>query len=441
MYFINFKKESFVNNAYYNSLYKLSNKSNKSFKNHIIKPNDKFIIFNYDMAGFNNVRISFEIIIIITKYLDRILVIPPRTDSFGGGHIKGSSSIFDFYSLKNLSQYINICTYDKLDKNIKNIDDLFKYAKSSRDYYFYIEDTNTRSGCLLYDKQNLTSIRDDETINLKKINQKFLCLFSSLDEDYIKKMIPNYQFKNIKHPRFLFNYEYYFRMNLGKRKELYRWLYKALKIRKIIISETIKILKKLSLSSYNAVHIRSNDFKQFNKNFNLEEFITSVKIIFSKKKKLLIITDHDNINEIINSFSDYKVYTSNDFYHKIEINFKERCSLMINKICQEQYISEENEGYTNILKKYHGLIESLLCVLADKFIGSSMSTFSQYIQVLRGYMSKYHKNINTDLIYTSDINPIIDKKKFQEYQHIKPNNSSTNCHIWYRISNNMWKYI
>ena len=413
---INKKKiEKFTGNNTYYSLYNLSDRYSKSIKSYQVKDHDKFIIFNYDQGGFNNIRISFEVTVILAKYLDRVLVIPPKIKYYLLGDKK--RTIFDFYSKKNLSNYISICDYsDITSNNINDINHLYQFVKSTNNYYFYVENNDGKNGCLVYKDNQLLSTRNNKTINLKNIQEKYLCLYSiddNNDINLVKKLIPNYN-ENNSTPRFLFNYEFYFRMDLDNRKLLYQWVFDSIKLNENIITMTIDIYKKIGLQNYNAVHLRSNDFQQYNalNKLKLSEIALLIKHICSPNEKLLIITDHDNIKQIADYFTGYQLITKTDIYRN-----------------------------TVIMEEYQGLIESLLCVLANNFIGTEMSTFSHYIQILRGYMSKYHSNINTDLIYTTTIHPKIDKYKFNKYQKLDPNDNNTDCHIWSRISNNIWKYL
>ncbi len=393
----------------YSKLYILSDKYSPPFKKYKIKPNDKFIIFNYDGGGFNNIRISFEVIIIMAKLLNRVLVIPPKKEFY---LLNGQSTcIFDFYSRKNLSNYINICDYNDISNNIKEVNDLFSFAKKTKNYYFFVNN-NDRNKCVYYKNNKLLVYKDNKYIDLKQINKKYLCLFSSFNKKEVQKVL-NYKGK-IENVRFLNNYDFFFRMDLKDRQKiLYKFIFDSIKINGNIIKSVIKIYNYYNLNDYNATHIRSNDFQQFNnlQKLKINDITDLIKKNFNNSKRLFIITDHHTIEDITNHFSNYKIITNKDIYKKFTIEHK-----------------------------YHGLVESLLCVLANEFIGSEMSTFTFYIQILRGYMSKYYDHINDNLMYTTTINPKINYNEFINYQNIKPNKSQK-CIVWDRISNNVWKFI
>jgi hypothetical protein len=393
----------------YDKLYILSDKYSPPLKKYKIKPNDKFLIFNYDGAGFNNIRISFEVIIIMAKLLNRVLVIPPKKDF---SHLNVNSCIFDFYSRKKLSNHINICDYYDISGNIKEVNDLFLFAKKTKNYYFFVNN-NIKNKCIYYKNNKLLVYKVNSYIDLKNINKKYLCLFSSFDKKEVKEVL-NYKGK-IENIRFLNNYDFFFRMDLKDRKDfLYKFIFNSIKINSNIVDTVIKIYNYYNLTDYNAVHLRANDFQHFlNFNFKkkLKEITDIIKKNFNNSKKLFIITDHHTIEDITNHFSNYKIITTKDIYKKFTIEHK-----------------------------YHGLVESLLCVLANEFIGSEMSTFTFYIQILRGYMSKYYDHINDNLMYTTTINPKINYNEFINYQNINPNESKK-CIVWDRISNNVWNFI
>ena len=53
----------------------------------------------------------------------------------------------------------------------------------------------------------------------------------------------------------------------------------------------------------------------------------------------------------------------------------------------------------NVPHKYKPLVDLIYCTMAQKFIGTTDSTFTHHIQILRGYLSKNINTINPDLLY------------------------------------------
>ena len=395
------------NHAFIEQLYHLSDNTVCKYNKHRIQPNDRFIIFNYDIGGFNNIRISFEVIIILAKLLNRVLVIPPKTNMY---LLDKNTDIFDYYSINNLSQYIKICNYEDLSSNIKTVNDLFFIAKKSKDYYFFINDNKNNKGIQCVNNKIFIE-ENNRLLDLNSITQKYLCLYTHVNTDDVNLILDNYT-GNTVNLRFLNNYDYFFNMNPSSKNKLYKFIFESIKINKKLVNYSVELYKKLNLNNYNAVHLRSNDFQYENnlQKINIKNIASTIKQNFDVSKKLFIITDHNNIQEITECFSEYNITTCKDIYK-----------------------------HATIENKYKGIIESLLCVLADNFIGTYLSTFSFYIQILRGYMKRYNNYINDDLMYTTVINPKIDYVEFKKYQESNSNDTSENC-VWSRITKNVWKF-
>ena len=71
---------------------------------------DQIITFEWDCAGFNNVRMNFEIVCGLSIIYDRTIVLPEPKNIWD--HLpKIKVDLSDFYSIDNLREYFSILTY------------------------------------------------------------------------------------------------------------------------------------------------------------------------------------------------------------------------------------------------------------------------------------------------------------------------------------------
>ena len=171
-------------------------------------------------------------------------------------------------------------------------------------------------------------------------------------------------------------------------------------------SDLLDLVPILPAGQYDAIHIRRGDFKWDRKNqvLQIKTLQKNLKKLLNpkKKNKLLIITDEKD----------------KSFFDPLKKNF----DIFFNK-------------YENVPKLWIPFIDILSCISARRFFGTRLSTFSYYIQILRGYCVTN----NTNLINMIDDSP--------EFHKIEPTslivkigkkwNCKGNC--WDTIDTEQWR--
>ena len=67
-----------------------------------------------------------------------------------------------------------------------------------------------------------------------------------------------------------------------------------------------------------------------------------------------------------------------------------------------------NKTSTWWFNKTRHIIDIIACIAAKRFVGTALSTFSYYIQILRGYLSRYYTQIDdTPIFIQSDSRNLI----------------------------------
>ena len=297
----------------------------------VLEPSkDKIIGFKWDGAGFNNSRMSMEIIFGLALIYNRTIVIPPPGK---WAHIPGNSDVTDFYDYEALKTTFPIITStDFFGKNI-----------SYKDYCSYFEKNNG-----LGSKQQL------ENADPTKCNISCLKLLADKAEDSPVWFFNMRMFGNM--DKYFDDTEFLVMI----RKKIFQ----GFKFKRNVLGKVAHYLKRAGitkLGSYNAIHYRAGDFKQFRKHFfttNPKNYIEKIKNIFGKNATstpLIVVTNETSPKELL--------WLTNNFNVTIIDCSKES-------------------------QKEQPLIDMIACTAANKFIGTTHSTFSYYIQILRGYMSK-----------------------------------------------------
>lgn len=293
-----------------------------------------YLIFEPYHAGFNNIRMSLELIICIAYLTNRTVVLPPPivllkghspdvltysdffdTDDLG---IK-SISFNEFCSLKNVSNNLN---------EVKNISKILNYDAVNNIINF--EKINP-SNKFSKDRPNIKSsdyFTDDEYIfldsNLLGISHQ--TLFTSLDVE-IKKLVAKY-----------------------------------IKFKSEIFDVAWQFINRLGDQQYYSIHIRRNDFQYEDVRVSAEKILENIKDIIPLGSKLYIATDHKDKSSFYPLFSKYNVIFYDTLLPQINI-------------------------YKEFNVNWIPLIEQLICTRSIRFVGTKFSTLSSLIFRMRGYMN------------------------------------------------------
>ena len=311
----------------------------------VLEPStDKIIAFKWDGAGFNNARMAVEIIFGLSITYDRTIILPPPGK---WAHIPGKTEISDFYDIEALKT-----TFSILESK-----EYFKRNVTYEEYCKYFTTNN-----------NLSNISENNMKTAQPLESN-LSFLDSILKTYLDDpvwFLNMRMFGNV--DKYFDNTEY---LNSIREKIFQGFKFKPGIIRKV--GRHLRLKGIIKVGSYNAIHYRAGDFKQFRK-----EYFTTDKNLYVDKIKSIIGKNADKIPLLVvtNETNSSELEWLTDNFNTIIID-----------------LSKESH-------KNQPIIDMLMCTTANKFIGTSQSTFSYYIQILRGYMSSMiKKNIVDDEPY------------------------------------------
>jgi len=313
---------------------------------------EKYISFDSWWGGFSNVRMSYELIAAISIITNRTIILPPKVYCLFFSKINEKSTFFDIWDVLDKEAFTSQfkCVEYK---------DVPEYALLENDYQYFQNVNDIAIPIMFGDsfKQTGTQQPIGNSVIVNNIND-----INDFNKFSINREIVNVNYGNkfIHFPRNLFGHFYYhvygngsYERNLIKEKIKNGIVYKK---KYFDLAETIKS----KIGEYNAIHVRRNDFVQVRPEYSipqLDNLIYDIEFRIPNNIPLYIATD-ENDKSLFNSLKEkYDIYFLEDF-------FKE-------------------------LNSYESLaIDQIICSRADIFLGSKLSTFSDYINIMRGYSGK-----------------------------------------------------
>lgn len=313
----------------------------------------KYISFDPWWGGFSNVRISYELAISISIITNRILILPKKIYClFLSDHSNKNTFInmWDFLDKDKFTSniicedYQNIPEYKCLESDIQYFENIDSIAKciifDGIDYGWKPNKAIKNNQILIY------NIEDQNDFNDFSQNREIINL--------------NLEDKFIHFPRNLFGHFYYH--VYGKSKNERNLIKDTIKKSIVYKNEYYDLSNQIKdrLKFYNSIHIRRNDFLYVRKDYVDIQTKNLLNILLEKiptDLPLYIATDEPNKSFFDFLKSHYKIFFLSDF-HKDITNEK---SL---------------------------IVDQLTCVDSEIFLGSRLSTYSDYINILRGYYGK-----------------------------------------------------
>ncbi|KAL7499728.1 hypothetical protein ACHAWT_007372 [Skeletonema menzelii] len=378
----------------------------------------KYLAFTPDMGGFNNIRMSFEIILIIAAALNRILVLPPEQPMYllrndAAKKHRGLDAFFDIDTpsfqkrVKVISMEEFVMRESLRDRegqpqgqfpaDTEDFNHLVNAAKECR------KGVQTRKGggglescdiihahlskhgttpeisathhqCLVFDKGMFESGKPDDEKGASEFcssgNRKTVYVTKEFDEPqllYIQGGKPT--------TRMLSHYYGYIYFSDVKMGNYYKRLVRdLLHYRPEINCAAGKIIKALQeegkargfladlngAGGYSAMHIRRGDFQYKKMKLSGEEWVLATNDVFEKNEILYIATDEKD-KTFFDPFrrAGYTLRFLDDF--------------------------KELAGLQDMDPNHMGMVETVVASRGRAFSGTFRSTFSGYINRLRGY--------------------------------------------------------
>jgi hypothetical protein len=313
---------------------------------------EKYVSFDSWWGGFSNVRMSYELIAAISIITNRTIILPPKIYCLFFSNHSDKSTFFDIW---------NVLDKDAFTKQFKCVEykDVPEYASIETDSQYFENVNNIAIPILFGDTFKQTGPQESIGNRVIVNNINYIDDFNRFA---INRQIVNVNYKNkfIHFPRNLFGHFYYHIYGNGSSE---RNLIKE-KIKKGIVykKEYFDLVQtvKNKIGDYNSIHVRRNDFVKVRPEYaisQLNNLLDDIKDRIPNTLPLYIATDEKD-KSLFNSLSSvYTIYFLEDF-------FKE-------------------------LNPYQSLaVDQLICRESDIFLGSKLSTFSDYINIMRGYSGK-----------------------------------------------------
>lgn len=313
---------------------------------------EKYVSFDSWLGGVSNVRMSYELIASISIITNRTIILPPKVYCCFFSNVNQKSTFFDIWNILDKAAFI---------KEFKCVEynDIPEYAILENDCHYFENVNNIALPILFGDKFKQIGAQDaigNRVIvnNINDINDfnKF-----SINRDIVNV---NYNNKFIHFPRNLFGHFYYniYGNGAGERNLIKEKIKKGIVYKKeyFNLAKTIK----LKIGDYNAIHIRRNDFINVNAHYaipQLDNLMDDIKNRIPNSIPLYIATDEKNKTLFDFLKESYTIYFLEDFF-------------------------EDLNQYESLV------IDQIICCESDIFLGSKLSTFSDYINIMRGYYGK-----------------------------------------------------
>lgn len=306
---------------------------------------DKFILFQIDCGGLNNIRMEFETLTVLAWLSGRTLVLPPPTTWYLlGNKLLEPTDIFDFDCW---ASHIPILTYNEWldylgkDKNV-SYTDFFRNLEKGE--YGKVYEPLWSPGKTKFKMQFLD--------NKEEQIWYFYC-------DRVEK------FRNLDH-RMLGNTECYFQvLPEDKKRVMRKLLWESIRYKHKFYESADRLLNQLGLKAgeYNAVHVRNWEGSKPQYRTRTQEEIID-KILRLDKNMPILLLSQDVLK-----------------------NVPERIREKMNKLFTEYKLIRPPSG-NNIEQYEQSVLEMLLAIPALKFLGSPSSTYSTGIMQLRGYFAR-----------------------------------------------------
>lgn len=349
----------------------------------------RYVTFDADKAGVNNIRLVFEYVVVIAAITGRTLVLPPKSSWYLINHGPmpkelqgGFTHISDLYDIDALAKVIPVINTEEF------IDEAFDHISIPEAFLGDVPSTETANrefveawSSWLLKNTELPGWNPYDTVIAVPSIDKAQC-GPHFEEAYLDfrtpvEFTPKINAAPVLH--FPSNGEY---RSLGPvatmlacadetLPKLARRLIKHhVRIHQDIIDVAEVIVERLKAKledefgtpNYDAIHIRRNDFQYEQTQIGVKPIADNIMPLLDRDLPIYIATDEDR-EEI---YSDLRRHLG----APIILSWRDISGL-----------SQRPIPYAWI-----GPIEQLVCAPARRFIGTDLSTFTSYIHRLRGYL-------------------------------------------------------
>jgi carbamoyltransferase len=313
----------------------------------------KYISFDTWWGGFSNIRMTYELVGAISVITNRTIILPPKIYCLFLSEHHDKNTFFDWWDAFDLEafksqfdcvHYEDIPEYTALENDIQYFEGVDEIAK-----VITFQDDFKQWGVQ-------REIKNSQVLVCDIIDDADFKRFAD-DRDVINLELPD---KFVHFPRNLFGHFYYhvYGNSPTQRNIIRDKVQNGVKYKSSFYTQSYKI--KEEIGDYNSIHIRRNDFLSTRpeaSNQQIDTLLDDISDRIPNDIPLFIATDERDKSLFDNLKSKYELYFLDDFYQNLE--------------------------------KHEALIlDQIICSESNIFLGSKFSTFSDYINVLRGYTKK-----------------------------------------------------
>lgn len=350
----------------------------------------RYVTFDLDQGGLNNVRLVFEYVAVIAAITGRTLVLPPAQGWYlldhGPKHRpggEGQTSFSDLFDIPSLRKVVPVITSEQFIAEAHQhlgIPAEFKQADvfgadsgdgQQRWKRWLLENAEVMEGWNPY--STLICLPDiDRVQSACDLPELYIDGRQMIEFTPWSQAAPLLHFPCDNQHRSLGPVATMLAATDKRLPRLTRRLIKHhIRWHPRIFELASRYVEQLTPYGYDAIHIRRNDFQYKQTRGAAQEIWHNISSLLDEDRPLYVATDETD-DEFLGVFRSHKqVVTWSDLVRAVDD-------------CQPP-------------EKYTGPIEQLICTGARRFMGTELSTFSSYIVRLRGYtrapdMASYFHN-------------------------------------------------
>jgi hypothetical protein len=336
------------------------------------KSRRKYLAFETDYGGWNNILMQFEIMVLLAWLTDRVLILPPaRPFYLLGNEPRLLADFLDFTELRRQMQLMTVDEFVResgIDAKAREHEAFHTFMRA----HGYSPEWNALDDALIFpdDALQLRPALAERLSGRRAI--KYADKVASCDILYFPMTVDHRMFGVA---------ETFFLLGDHELERAGRTLLRdGIRFRKEIIALAERALESPALAGggFSALHIRRGDFQYEQTQLSGREVLHHTKALFEPGQTIYLATDE----------------TDGVFFDALREHF--------HIVTFERLLEEVIK---NTPSHWRGLVETLICAGAPgRFVGTRLSTFSARIHILRGYLSCTQgedcEGIDTALYYT-----------------------------------------
>jgi hypothetical protein len=354
---------------------------------------DHYLTFEPDQGGWNNIRMSMEIIFVLAAVTGRTLVLPPKAPMYLLGIGKENARSFgDFYNLDHphfkkrvrvieMKEFLEKERYGILNlsdedyEKLKPVADTCLHTQDSpincRVLYEYLRDVGVQpemeamKNCLIFDLDHFQG----REISADLVNRtKRFCTVQRnavyYDDELHSPQLIHWN-AGIHEYRLLNHFYSYFYFSDAKVDNYYkRFVRDFLHYKDDIYCAAGKIVHALNDEAagkgWSSLHVRRGDLQYKQVKIPAEEWLNNTKEVWQKGEILFIATDERNKTFFDPIKDHYTIRFLDDYW--------------------------DLAGLGDLESNFLGMVDTIVASNGRAFAGTWFSTFSGYINRMRGYL-------------------------------------------------------